>query len=82
MHVNESSENYLEYHKNNFSEDECEESKTKLWNQRQPKIERINKKIEKALYKTQQVTPTFIDQLIGLYERKNTSQKDRVYIYF
>lgn len=30
--------------------------------------------------KTQQVTPSFLDQLIGLYERKNTSQKDRVYI--
>lgn len=80
MYKKISSEYYLEYHKNNFSEDKCEESKTKLWNQRQPKIEHINKKIEKALYKTQQVTPTFIDQLIGLYERKNTSQKDRVYI--
>ena len=40
----------------------------------------LNQKIEKALSKAQQVTPSFIDQLIGLYERKNTSQKDRRYI--
>lgn len=33
-----------------------------------------------VLSKVQQVTPSFIDQLIGLYERKNTSQKDRRYI--
>lgn len=30
--------------------------------------------------KTQQVTPEFLDKLIGLYERKNTSQKDKIYI--
>lgn len=30
--------------------------------------------------KVQQVTPKYLDQLIGLYERKNTSQKDRLYI--
>lgn len=52
----------------------------KLLKKRKPKIERINNKINKALEKTQQVTPSFIDELIGLYERKNTSQKDRVYI--
>lgn len=51
-----------------------------LWLKRKPKIERVNQKIEKALSKVQQVTPSFIDQLIGLYERKNTSQKDRRYI--
>ena len=37
-------------------------------------------KIEKAILKTQQVTPSYVDQLIGLYERKRTSQKDKVYI--
>ena len=26
------------------------------------------------------MTPSFIDQLIGLYEQKHTSQKDKVYI--
>lgn len=51
-----------------------------LQNKRKPQIDRINQRIDKALVKTQQVTPAFIDQLIGLYERTNTSQKDRVYI--
>lgn len=74
------SEDYKKFYKKNYSEDKCLDSQTELWNQRRPKIERIDKKIEKALSKTQQVTPSFIDQLIGLYERKNTSQKDKVYI--
>ena len=52
----------------------------KLEEKRKPKIERISKKIEGAKLKTQQMTPEFLDQLIGLYERKNTSQKDRMYI--
>lgn len=64
----------------NFFEEEVNELKQKLWNKRQPKIEKINQKIEYAKSKTQQMTPEFIDQLIGLYERKNTSQKDKMYI--
>lgn len=51
-----------------------------LWRKRKPKIDRIYAKIEKAKLKTQQVTPNFLDQLIGLYERQNTTQKDRMYI--
>lgn len=51
-----------------------------MWEARKCKIDRINSKIEIALSKTQQVTPLFINQLIGLYERKNTTQKDKVYI--
>lgn len=51
-----------------------------LWDKRKPKIERINKKIEHAKSRTQQMTPEFIDQLIGFYERKDTSQKDKMYI--
>lgn len=56
------------------------DSSVKLWEARKYKIDRINSKIEIALSKTQQVTPSFINQLIGLYERKNTTQKDKVYI--
>ena len=56
------------------------DSSVKLWEARKSKIDRINSKIEIALSKTQQVTPSFINQLIGLYERKNTTQKDKVYI--
>ena len=65
---------------NNYSKDAQEVAQSALWTKRKTKIERINLKIENALKKTQQVTPAFIDQLIGLYERKNTTQKDKVYI--
>lgn len=41
---------------------------------------KVDKKIAVAKAKTQQVTPDFIGKLIGLYKRKNTSQKDRMYI--
>ena len=47
---------------------------------RQSKIKRVDEKIEKALSKTQRVTPIYLDKLIGLYERKRTTQKDQVYI--
>ncbi len=63
----------------NYSEETVRELKQKLWNERKPKIEKINQKIEHAKLKTQQMTPEFIDQLIGFYERKNASQKDKMY---
>lgn len=63
-----------------YSEEEVNELKQKLLKKRQPKIENINQKIKYAKSKTQQMTPDFINQLIGLYKRKNTSQKDKVYI--
>lgn len=65
---------------NSFSESEAVYSREKLLIERKPKIEKINQKIDKAKSKVQQVTPKYIDQLIGLYERKNTSQKDKLYI--
>lgn len=65
---------------NNFSEHLIVNARENLWKQRKPKIEKVNAKIERAKLKVQQVTPTYINQLIGLYERKSTSQKDRVYI--
>lgn len=64
----------------NYSQEAQDAAVSALCAKRKPKIERINLKIEKALKKTQQVTPAFIDQLIGLYERKNTTQQDKVYI--
>lgn len=64
----------------NFSEDRVNELKQKIWDKRRPKIEKINKKIENAKSKAQQMTPEFIDKMIGLYERKNTCQKDKMYI--
>ena len=74
------SHEYRQNYSDNFSEEKVINMESSLWKKRKPKIEKINKKIKKALSKTQQVTPSFIDQLIGLYERKNTSQKDKMYI--
>lgn len=74
------SESYKCAHWNAYSERSRVDSSVKLWEARKYKIDRINSKIEIALSKTQQVTPSFINQLIGLYERKNTTQKDKVYI--
>lgn len=71
---------YQEFHYRNYSEEIHDKFQKELWSLRFPKIDRINKKIELAISKTQQVTPAFLDRLIGLYERKNTTQKDRVYI--
>lgn len=64
----------------NFSVGETAKLENALWKKRQPKISKIDEKIARAVAKTQQVTPNFLDQLIGLYERKNTTQKDRMYI--
>lgn len=74
------SKGYQRIHCDNYSEESRVLARENLWLKRKPKIEKVNQKIEKALSKTQQVTPSFIDQLIGFYERKNTSQKDRRYI--
>lgn len=74
------SNEYKHMHRNNYKEESRILARENLLKKRKPKIEKVNQKIERALLKTQQVTPSFIDQLIGLYERKNTSQKDRRYI--
>lgn len=63
-----------------FSNESCFETRNSLWAQREPEIHKIDQKIERAKSKVQQVTPAYIDKLIGLYERKSTSQKDRLYI--
>ena len=66
---------------NNYSKDAQEVAQSALWTKRKTKIERINLKIENALKKTQQVTPAFIDQLIGFYERKIQHKKTK-YIFY
>ena len=71
---------YRKLYAHNYSKENHEMAEKELWKKREPKIEKINRKIEMALSKTQQITPSFIDQLVGLYERKNTSQTDRRYI--
>lgn len=44
------------------------------------KVKKRQEKIRKATERTQRVEPFFLDALMGQYERKNTSQKDRMYI--
>lgn len=80
MYEKLASDFYKENYNNNFSYERCLMEREKLWNKRKNKIDRVTQKIEKAKSKTQQVTPIFLEKLIGLYERKNTSQKDKVYI--
>lgn len=67
-------------HMNEFSEEIMLNKRSALWNIRAHKIEKINEKISNAKLKVQQVTPEYIDQIFGLYERKTTSQKDKVYL--
>lgn len=67
-------------HDSNYLEKKSSELSELLWNKRKPKIEKINKKIEQAKSRTQQMTPEYVDQLMGFYDRKNTSQKDKMYI--
>lgn len=37
-------------------------------------------KVDAAKRKAQEVEPEFLEKMIGLYDRKRTSQKDRIYI--
>lgn len=43
-------------------------------------IEKMDNKVQKAQEKAQQIEPSFLGKIIGLYNRKGVSQKDRVYI--
>lgn len=72
-----------EYKKNyikNFDENKRLKYEYELKEIRTPKIQKIQKKVEKAKLKTQQMEPFFLDALMGLYDRKNTTQEDKVYI--
>ena len=60
------SKEYQRIHRDNYREESRISARENLLKKRKPKIERVNQKNEKALSKTQQVTPSFIDQLIGL----------------
>lgn len=64
-----------------FSIQKQKEYKNLLDKRRLPKIEKRQEKIEKAKKRAQEMEPEFLDALMGLYDRKNTSQKDKVYIF-
>ena len=71
---------YKEKYSKTFDEEKLRYKREEMLKNRQSKIKRVDEKIEKALSKTQRVTPIYLDKLIGLYERKRTTQKDKVYI--
>lgn len=74
------SNEYIEMHKKSFTLSSYKNSLMVLQKKRLPKIKNINDKIDKAKRKTQSVIPKYLFKLIGLYEQKRTSQKDKVYI--
>ncbi len=74
------SEKYISNHKTTFSKESTDIETKKLSSKREAKIKKIDDKIQRSLQKTQQVEPEFLDALMGLYDRKQTTQKDKVYI--
>lgn len=71
---------YVELHKNNFTREKQILTEEILMKERDPKIRKRQEKIRIAKIKAQEVEPLFLDELMGLYDRKSTSQKDRIYI--
>lgn len=74
------SKQYMDDHIASFSSETYLENVRKLTALRSPKIKTRIDKLEQAKKKAQAVEPAFLDALIGLYNRKTTSQKDRIYI--
>jgi len=72
---------FMIMHKVKFDKNEYEMNYKKLKDERELKISKIRNKVEKAKLRAQSVEPEYLDKLIGLYERKNTSQEDKVYIF-
>ncbi|MBR8534679.1 toll/interleukin-1 receptor domain-containing protein [Carboxylicivirga sediminis] len=73
--------NYKKSHNKQFDKNKQQENIYKLNQTRLPKINKIKTKIETAKKKAQLVEPMFLDKLMGLYDRKTTTQKDKVYIF-
>lgn len=70
----------IENHRNNFSIQKQNENRIILEKKRLPKIKKRQEKIDKAKERAQEIEPEFLDALMGFYDRKNASQKDKVYI--
>lgn len=73
-------EKYQRDYEASYDEERVKRLRYSLHKKRDPHINRIRDKVQKAKLKTQQMEPEFLDKLIGLYDRKNTTQKDRIYI--
>lgn len=74
------SKQYKDIHILKFSSENQLKNEELLKKERIPKINKTKLKVEKAKLKAQEVEPHFLDELMGLYERKNTTQMDKVYI--
>lgn len=72
--------NYRKKYAEDYDDDKRVQAEAALKKRRIPKIQKVDQKLANAKYQTQSVTPAFLDKIIGLYERKNTSQKDKVYL--
>lgn len=68
-------------HFDNYNHSNRTIEKTRLNNKLIPKINKILEKRKIARGKAQAIEPFYLDQLMGLYDKKRTSQKDKVYIF-
>lgn len=71
---------FVKSHQEVFNQNEYENTVQQFKIQRNPRILKQYKKIQTAIKQTQQLEPSYLDSLIGLYSRKRTTQKDKVYI--
>lgn len=71
--------------KEKYQKNYCESESKKLYSQFEKERENKNKKryekLSKAQELVQQVEPEFLDKLMGIYFRKNTSQENRMYLF-
>lgn len=75
------SKEYVELYKLKFNKDVQLQNEEKLKQEREPKINKRREKIYKAKLKVQEIEPFYLDELMGLYDRKVTTHKDKVYIF-
>lgn len=70
--------------KKKYNQNFCEEIRLInyeiLKKKREEKLKKRKEKLDKAKERLQNVEPKFLDKLMGLYSRKNASQKDKMYI--
>ncbi len=74
-------ENAIKRHKDKFNQENQKREIEILKKTRLSKIKNIEDKRNKTRNKAQSVEPFFLDKLMGLYDRKTTTQKDKVYIF-
>ena len=71
---------HMEWHRSNYFCDERVRNVEQFISIRKKKVSKRDDRIKKALKRTQRMEPEFLERLMGLYDRKNVSQKDKVYI--